>query len=97
MRNFLLPLLVFLSVSVNGQIIKSGLSDENLHVISILLTIFLFGAFIVSMTKILLDYKLKNKMLENGFSEKGMEQILNTNKISPKNQAIKWGCTALTD
>jgi tellurite resistance protein TehA-like permease len=63
---------------------------EALHVSSAMLTTVVIGAAILTFIKWLLDYRLKNKLIEKGAPDHVVSQILQPIISDNKNATIKW-------
>ena len=70
-----------------------------LHTTGVLVGIFLFTSFFLSLIRLFLDSRIKNKMIEKGVSETIVEQFLQPTNRDGKSVAIKWfiisGCIGL--
>jgi len=55
-----------------------------------LVAAYLFVYFIVTIIRLILDNRIKFKMVEKGVSDKVVEQILQPTKTDAKSQALKW-------
>jgi hypothetical protein len=78
---------------LNAQENYNALKDpafvgELMKSVAILLVFALIASFIINIIKMILDYRLKNKMLDKGISENLASQFLKTG--NNKNEAIKW-------
>jgi hypothetical protein len=75
------------------QIVNSSHFDFDrmaLEVIASLAFAVLFVYFILMIIKRYMDYRLKNKIIDQGISEEVATSILQNNKESNKNETIKW-------
>jgi len=63
---------------------------DALHMSSTILTIVVFGILILTFIKWLLDYRLKNKLIEKGAPDHVVSQILQPIISDNKNATIKW-------
>jgi hypothetical protein len=74
-------------------LIDRGLMEEIVRTVSILLTIILFSAAILSIIRMILDNRIKKQMVEKGVSENIISQLLQPiNKESSRDVNIKWFC-----
>jgi hypothetical protein len=64
--------------------------EKLFQVISIIFVIYLIANAILTLIKMFLDYKLKNKMMDKGASETIVQQLLQPQKTDAKTTAIKW-------
>ncbi len=64
-----------------------GFLSDIMKSVAILLVFGLGASFIINIIKMILDYRLKNKMIEKGISENLASQFL---KTGSKNEVIKW-------
>ena len=63
---------------------------EFLRATTAIIAVVAFAAFILSIIRMIFDYRIKNKMIEKGVSDKVVEQFLQPTKRDTKAQAIKW-------
>lgn len=74
-------------------LIDRGLVSEMVRTFSVLLTIIVFSAAILSLIKMILDNRIKSKMIEKGVSENIISQFLQpVSKESSRNVNVKWFC-----
>jgi len=74
-------------------LIDRGLVSDMIRTFSVLLTIILFAAAILSLIKMILDNRIKQKMIDKGASENIISQLLQPiNKESSRDINIKWFC-----
>jgi hypothetical protein len=57
---------------------------------AIILVLTLIAAFIIKVIKLILDYRLKNKMIDKGVSETLAGRMLQSNNKNNKHIALKW-------
>jgi ABC-type Fe3+-siderophore transport system permease subunit len=57
---------------------------------AIVLVIYLISNFFLSIIRMFLDYKLKNKMMDKGASENIIQQFLQPQKKDARAVAVKW-------
>lgn len=84
---------LLIAFTLNAQQGYSILEDQNfmaelLKSVAILLLFALIAGFFLNIIKMILDYRLKNKMLDKGISENLASQFLRTG--NNKNEIIKW-------
>jgi hypothetical protein len=58
--------------------------------LGVLLLTYLVGSIILNLVKMLLDYRLKHKLVDKGASEAIVSQLLQTNKKESRFNALKW-------
>jgi hypothetical protein len=66
------------------------LVEKLFQVLSIIFVIYLVANSILTLIKMFLDYKLKNKMIDKGASETIVHQLLQPQKTDARTTAIKW-------
>src|SRR5438046_1057771 len=92
----LIPLIIILvaSSAANAQTLdplrENAQKYELIATSRLLITIALFATAILIFIKLILDYSLKNKLIENGAPEAFVSQLLRTGKKDDKRVAIKW-------
>lgn len=64
--------------------------ERTFQAVSIIVVIYLISSFFLSIIRMFLDYKLKNKMMEKGASESTINQLLQPQKKDTRITAIKW-------
>jgi hypothetical protein len=64
--------------------------DTLLKVSTVALVIYLISTFFLTLIKLFLDYKLKNRMMDKGASESVISQFLQPQKKDSRITAIKW-------
>ncbi len=79
----------------NTQYVFQTLLDKDLindihRTLAILLLFSLIAAFIVIIVKLLLDYRIKTKLIENQVPEHLATPFLRSNQQNTKNEAFKW-------
>lgn len=57
---------------------------------AVVLVIYFISNFFLSLIKLFLDYKLKNKMMDKGASETTIHQLLQPQKKDSRITAVKW-------
>ena len=89
--------ITFLSVTANGQDYHNSAqtiftNDPEFFIQSVLLvlSIYLILTFILTFIKLLLDYRIKTKIIEKGIPEDLITALLKYNNKDAKNIAIKW-------
>ena len=73
-----------------GLIIDQGFIKDMAHTLSVLAAFILLAVFIITMTKMILDFRLKTRMIEKGLSENSIMQFLSAPKTTRRHQAMKW-------
>lgn len=68
----------------------SSFSRQLFEMPTVLLGAYLFVYFLITVVRLILDNRLKFKMVEKGVSDKVVEQILQPTKTDAKSQALKW-------
>ncbi len=68
--------------------------DMLLRVSVVIFVIYLITTFLLSIIRLFLDYKLKNKMMDKGASENLVHQLLQPQKKDSRLTAIKWAIIA---
>lgn len=79
----------FLSAQNTGNV---NIDSEVFKVSATIFLIALFMMFIIVILKRIMDYRLKNKIVEKGISETVASSILQTNPTEDRNINIKWFC-----
>ena len=84
---------LLIAFTLNAQQGYSILEDRNfmaelLKSVAILLLFAIIATFFLNLIRMILDYRLKNKMLDKGVSENLASQFLKTG--NSKNEVIKW-------
>jgi hypothetical protein len=95
-------LIATVAVSAQGNFQSFNDREFNfdlLHTTGVLIGIFLFTSFFLTLIRLFLDTRIKNKMIEKGVSETVVEQFLQPTNRDGKSVAIKWfiisGCIGL--
>ena len=86
--------MLFVSIQVMAQerfdpFSNKGFMEEMGRTFSIILLFALIMGFIITITRMILDYRIKRKMIERGISEELASKLLQTGK-NAKNEALKW-------
>ncbi|MHA4845820.1 hypothetical protein ACX0G7_16720 [Flavitalea antarctica] len=88
---------VLLSLALNAQEIVNydpfrdrEFLEKTFQATAILLVIYLISNFFLSIIRMFLDYKLKNKMMDKGASEKIIHEFLQPQKKDSRITAVKW-------
>lgn len=76
--------------STNTRIMDKEIFGEIFRVCSTIFVVALFMIFILVILKRIMDYRLKNKIVEKGVSENVASSILQTNPTEDRNINIKW-------
>jgi hypothetical protein len=96
--------LLVVSVAANAQGSFQSFYDREfnfdlLHLTGTLIGIFLVTSFFLSLIRLFLDSRIKNKMIDKGVSEAVVEQFLQPTNRDSKSVAMKWfiilACTGL--
>jgi phosphatidylglycerophosphate synthase len=58
--------------------------------LAILAVFTLVAVFLITIMKMLMDYRLRNKMIDKGVSEQLAAQMLQNNTTNKRNTALKW-------
>lgn len=74
----------------NAQANTQGIDKEVFNVCASILTVILFMIFILAIIKRIMDYRIKNKIVEKGIPENIASSILQTNPKENTNTNIKW-------
>jgi hypothetical protein len=86
--------LIFTSTVINAQPETQSrdpyLDREIFNVCATIFVVGLFMIFILTILKRLLEYRLKNKIVDKGIPESAVSSILNLNNSENKNINIKW-------
>ena len=90
-----ISLIFFAAVSANAQQNFQSFPDREfnndfLHITGVLIGIFLFTSFILSIIRLFLEGRMKNKMIDKGVSETVVEQFLQPTNRDSKSVAMKW-------
>jgi hypothetical protein len=68
----------------------NSFSRQLFEIPATLLGAYIFVYFIISIVRLILDNRLKFKMIEKGVSDKVVEQILQPTRTDALGQALKW-------
>lgn len=68
----------------------SSFSRQLFEIPAVLAGAYIFVYFIITIIKLILDNRLKFKMIEKGVPDKVVEQILQPTRTNAKSQALKW-------
>ncbi len=78
-------------LAVNAQAFSSTPVDRDIfNICATIFVVGLFMAFILAILKRIIDYRLKNKIVEKGIPENIVSSILQTNPEEDRNVNIKW-------
>lgn len=76
---------------VNAQhTVGTTIDKEIFNICATIFTVGLFMIFILAIVKRVMDYRLKNKIVEKGIPENVISSILQTNPKEDRNINIKW-------
>ncbi len=100
MKKILTTLLLFTSLNLQAQ---NSFDINQLHNIpnkfveigAMLSIMYLITSFIIKLIKLILDHRLKSKMIEKGVSEGIVAQLVDTHKKDAKSTSLKWFITLL--
>ena len=73
-----------------GLTFDQGFLKDMAHTLSVLAAFVLLAVFIITMTRLILDFRLKMRMIDKGLSENSIMQFLSTPKRNRRQQAMKW-------
>jgi hypothetical protein len=93
MKRILTTIAILLAaIAANAQGNHGGLyiEPEVVRIVSMIFTVALFMGFILTVLKRVLEYRLKNKIVDKGISENISSSILETKASENKNINIKW-------
>lgn len=92
MRTSFLTIISYASTCVgDAQSDSIPIIDKDIQVmIGVIILIGLIAFIILSIIKRWMDYRLKNKLIDNGISENIIKSILEDGAIRNKNSNIKW-------
>ena len=90
-----IALILFAAVSANAQQNFQSFPDREfnrdfLQITAFLSGLFLVTSFILSIIRLFLESRMKNKMIEKGVSETIVEQFLQPTNRDSKSVAMKW-------
>ena len=68
----------------------SSFSRQLIEIPAVLAGTYIFAYFIITIIRLILDNRLKFKMIEKGVPDKVIEQILQPTRTDIKSQALKW-------
>jgi hypothetical protein len=68
----------------------SSFMDNLMRITGTLLAVFLVSSFFLSIIKMFLDHRIKNRMIDKGVGENVVSQFLQPGKKETTNTAIKW-------
>lgn len=94
MKKLLTILSLFITLSGNAQDSDNSgqwiLINKLIDIPALLFGIYLASAFIITLIKLILDHRLKHLMIEKGFSNDVIREILQSNNKNLRLEAIKW-------
>lgn len=83
--------LLCLAASAQGDAgFAQQLNMEVFRAIAIIVTLVIFMVFIFSMLKLILDNRLKNRIVDRGIGEEMANSLLQTKGVDNRKQVIKW-------
>lgn len=68
----------------------NSFSKQLFEIPATLAAAYIFVYFVITIVRLILDSRLKYKMIEKGVSDKVVEQILQPKQTDAKTQALKW-------
>lgn len=77
-------------IIANAQNNTQGIDRETFNACAVIFVVGLFMIFILSILKRIMDYRLKNRIVEKGIPENIASSILQTNPKENRNTNIKW-------
>lgn len=77
-------------IIANAQNNTQGIDRETFNACAVIFVLGLFMIFILSILKRIMDYRLKNRIVEKGIPENIASSILQTNPKENRNTNIKW-------
>lgn len=94
-KRLLIAIILFAPFAVNAQFLYEmpngrTFSKQLFEIPAMILIFYLVTVFILTIIKLILDHRLKMKMIDKGVSDKVAEQFLQPNKQDVKSQTIKW-------
>jgi len=67
-----------------------GFARDLAQILAIIAVIFMLTTFIISLIKLYLDHRIRNKVIDKGVDESVVSQLLQPEKRSAGDAAIKW-------
>jgi len=94
-KRLLIAIILFAPIALNAQSLYEmpngkTFSRQLFEIPAMMLIFFFVIVFILTIIKLILDHRLKMKMIDKGVSDKVVEQFLKPNRKDVKSQAIKW-------
>ena len=94
-KRLLIAIILFAPFAGNAQSLYEmpngrTFSRQLFEIPSMMLIFYLITVFILTIIKLILDHRLKMKMIDKGVSDKLAEQFLQPNKKDDKIRTIKW-------
>jgi len=94
-KTIVIPLILLTTWTANAQTSFETFNDRDfdfdlLHITGTLIGIFLFTSFFLSIIRLILDGRIKRKMLDKDVSENIVEKYLQPTSKDSKSIAIKW-------
>ena len=82
---------IFTSTIMKAQSSEGQYLDREIfNACAVIFTVALFMIFILTILKRLLEYRLKNKIVDKGIPDSAVSSLLNLNNSENKNINIKW-------
>ncbi len=67
-----------------------GFARDLTHILAMIAVIFMLTAFILSMIKLFLEHRIKNRVIDKGVDENVVSQLLQPDRKSVGDVAMKW-------
>jgi hypothetical protein len=101
MKKFLpIAILLFGSLAAHAEDLEFSepfrIPQEYISMFAVIFVIYLIMRFILAITKMIMDHRVKDKLLEKDVPESLVTQYLQPNTKGPKNETIKWVTTFLS-
>lgn len=77
-------------LALNAQSMNPGMTIEIFRTVAVIFVVGLFMVFILMILRWIIDFRLKNKIVEKGIPENLVSSILQANPQEDKNMNIKW-------
>jgi hypothetical protein len=99
-RIITIAIILLMAITANAQtdndasktIIDSGFMRELLSTSGALVAVFLITTFILNFVRLVLDNRIKNRLIEKGAAENLVSQLLQPFSKENKMEPIKWFC-----
>lgn len=77
-------------LSLDSEIDQSANNTSSIEILMPLFVITLLVVLVIKLTRYILDYRLKNKIIDRGISEQLASSILEKSTTDKKDDSIKW-------